>query len=155
MGMAKSKDEFVILSTSADDTVAAETLNKRLDNPDVPEIARQWINNKGENLIHIFAKQGKLQCISVLVKKAGLDINQKRGSDWCTPLHLAAWKGHSVCANHLVSLGASLTIQNKFGETPPMTETASISKQEKATKAAKRPMKTKGKKKRKQSSNSP
>ena len=128
------------LSTEADDMVAAEKLSNRLDSPDVPEIARQWINGKGENLIHIFAKRGKLQCIryllidfrmlfdtflgvmrlfflggfdqkclsrlrpknrnglfticfcrlSVLVKKAGLNVNQKRGmlvtlvTSWCT-----------------------------------------------------------------------
>lgn len=149
-----SKDEFVALSTSENDVLAAESLSKRLDNPDVPEIARQWINDKGENLIHIFAKRGKSECISVLVKKAGLDINQKRGSDGCTPLHLAAWKGHSDCANHLVSLGASLAIQNKFGETPPMTESASIAKQVDVAKGVKRQVKAKGKKKRKQSSNS-
>ena len=80
------------LSTEADDMVAAEKLSNRLDSPDVPEIVRQWINSKGENLIHIFAKRGKLHCIRYWI--IGFRIYLQRSIDIF---------GYAVCLLAIVS----------------------------------------------------
>ena len=69
----------------------------------------------GETALHIFAKWGDAEAISILVEN-GADIN-KRGEDQNTPLHYAAMLGKQQAVERLVTLGAK-NLQDRYGNTP-------------------------------------
>lgn len=69
----------------------------------------------GETALHLFAKWGDAEAISVLVEN-GADID-KRGEDQNTPLHYAAMLGQQSAVERLVTLGAK-NLTDRYGDTP-------------------------------------
>lgn len=49
---------------------------------------------------------------------AGADVNASRGVKQCTPLHMAARRGHLGIANALIERGADIEARDSLGETP-------------------------------------
>lgn len=65
------------------------------------------------NLLYLAARNGYYDICEFLIKK-GIDVNstQKDGS---TPLHGAAFYGHKIIVQLLISYGAKINIKNNFG----------------------------------------
>lgn len=69
----------------------------------------------GDTALHIVAKWGDAEAISVLVEAGA--IVDKPGEDGNTPLHYAAMIGHIEAAKRLVQLGAIAT-RDRYGHLP-------------------------------------
>jgi ankyrin repeat protein len=74
------------------------------------------VNGRGEALIHLIARAGKLHHMMLLILY-GASINNKniRGE---TPLHIAVKEGHLSIARLLIACGADMYVRTEQGKTP-------------------------------------
>lgn len=91
-------------------------VNYESDDPNKPIDPLTYVDSNGDHLLHIAAQLGDIKTIELLLK-AGLDVNQA-GDMGCTPLHYAKMKKREDVADFLLAHGASMNIENEFGELP-------------------------------------
>ncbi|XP_061087928.1 protein phosphatase 1 regulatory subunit 27-like [Conger conger] len=70
----------------------------------------------GMAALHEAVLSGNLESVKLLVK-SGADIHQQDEDGW-TPLHIACSDGFPDIARYLLSMGASVDVENKCGEKP-------------------------------------
>lgn len=84
------------------------------------QTVNEWraVGTKHEHaLVHILTCKNRPDLMKTMATQ-GANINIQRNSDGNTPLHLAIWMKHEELQETLKSLGASLTMKNKYGESP-------------------------------------
>src|SRR5215204_7265974 len=69
-----------------------------------------------ERLLVESAAVGSVPAVAALLK-AGADVNVKEG-DGITPLHFAAFNGHTAIAEQLIADGAEVDVKDCYGRTP-------------------------------------
>jgi ankyrin repeat protein len=72
---------------------------------------------KPEMSIQDAAEKGNIEVVKQHLA-AGTDVNGKGDKFEASPLHLAAWEGHTEIAALLIANGADVHMQNRFGSTP-------------------------------------
>eukprot|EP01050_Picozoa_sp_SAG11_P035216 SAG11_NODE_12803_length_684_cov_1.297436_1_plen_198_part_01 len=77
-----------------------------------PDVRNRW----GQTALHCACREGRERVVMTLLK-SGARVWLKE-QDLCTPLHLAAFFGHTTCVQLLLQYGASVTALNAFGQTP-------------------------------------
>jgi hypothetical protein len=108
-----------LLSMPIDDEQAIiATLDNLVKDFGVDEVQRFCVpQSRHKNLlIHEFVRLGLLKTIEHAANELGFDINVKRESDGCTPLHLAYWYRKPNIGELLKKLQANMTITNNYGE---------------------------------------
>ena len=80
----------------------------------------QWRDSSKHKagLIHHLVAKRKPDAIVFLHREHMFDVDMKRESDQCTPLHLAGWSRQIKVVDALLSCGAATTAVNSYGETP-------------------------------------
>jgi len=84
------------------------------DDPSAPINPTTYVDSNGDSLLHIASSAGDLRTVELLIN-AGVDPDLLGDMD-NTALHYAKSKGHEEVANFLIGHGASITIENRFGE---------------------------------------
>ncbi|CAF4932837.1 unnamed protein product, partial [Rotaria sp. Silwood1] len=75
------------------------------------------INDKGVNLLYVACRNGQISVAKWLLEK-GANVNIKLLTESeSTPLHGAAYHGHALIVDLLLSYGADINIKNKYGST--------------------------------------
>ena len=80
----------------------------------------QRLNENGIKALHIVARRGHQEMVSLLLQQPGIELNPKTQGRGNTPLHLAAFHGHlEVVALFLQQPGIELNpkTQNKGNKT--------------------------------------
>ena len=78
-----------------------------------------WCDERDKHnhhLIHLAVHKNATQVIKVMVSELGFDPNIHRGSDKCTPLHLAIWFSYPEMVRLLISYGADQSLENSYKE---------------------------------------
>ena len=67
-------------------------------------------------IVHELARKDKPQVLKHLVEEHDFNINLQRGSDQCTPLHIAFYFKNTALADTLIKPGADGSLRNRYGE---------------------------------------
>lgn len=75
------------------------------------------LDSSGYAAMHYACRNNNMESVKMLLEN-GADINQTTRSGGASPLHRAAYMGHSVLAKYLLSKGADPGLQDNDGKTP-------------------------------------
>jgi len=73
-------------------------------------------NRRSESILYIVCRSGYLDCVDLLLRKCGGNVNQIQ-VDGSTPLHAAAYYGHHPLITRLLACGAIPTVRNRYQST--------------------------------------
>jgi ankyrin repeat protein len=85
---------------------------------EITDLLRKHAGKTSEELFALFkaAAKGNIEAVKQHLD-AGADVNAKDGGGW-TPLHFAAWFGHTEVAELLIAKGADVNAKDHTGRTP-------------------------------------
>jgi len=73
----------------------------------------------GKNLLHIACEQGDIENVKLLLESKRFHIHSPSAMEDNTPLHFAAWNGHTNLVRILIEIfNADPNIENNFARTP-------------------------------------
>ncbi|XP_038648930.1 ankyrin repeat domain-containing protein 53 [Scyliorhinus canicula] len=79
------------------------------------------VDQNGYNAVHLAARNGRLECLKVLVEDYNMDVNLANPKGW-SPIHLILNKECQFralkCLKYLLSIGADPNVQTNDGLTP-------------------------------------
>ena len=85
---------------------------------EITDLLRKHAGKTSEELFALFkaAAKGNIEAVKQHLD-GGADVNAKDGGGW-TPLHFAAWFGHTEVAELLIAKGADVNAKDHTGRTP-------------------------------------